>query len=308
MKSRSFYILFFCLLLCQHSHAFELDLRSIRVSLLKPQTFHSLIYSSELPDETKINFELTPINNERIGVFADINGIEIGYAVDFIDDEQQTKTEDFIFSYKSLKHSRISLNYQTLEGFTTNAVNLLNESQSDSRFLEKTKSTKIEVFGVHDFHTFFGESVFEHFFLNQPKLSQSNQIGLSLAGGWSYKNLTLEAENNVIFSPDYLNDDVQTIKQVKAESIDLAIGPLLSVSLRNNVHLFAEVKAGIGYFKNSDSDSQLKRSGNEKIYAFGGGASWTSSSQETLILFRAWLKKGRHIETVFGDVSFIYFF
>ncbi len=307
MNNRSFWVLFLSLL-CQHADAFELELNSIRVSLLKPQTFHSLIYSPELTNDTKINFELAPINNERIGIYVDLNGIEIGYAVDFIDDEQQTKTEDFIFSYKSLKHSRISLNYQILEGFNTNALNLLNESQSESKFLPKTKSTKIEIFGVHDFYTFFGESLFDHFFLSRPKLSQSNGIGLSLAGGWSYKNLSLETNDSLIFSPSYLSGSAQIINEVNAESIDFALGPLLSVSLKNNFHLFAELKAGKGYFKNVDGDSQLKSSGKEEIYAIGGGVSWTSSSKKTLFLFRTWLKKGRYVETFFGDASIIYFF
>ena len=307
MNNRLFLIL--CLsLLCQRAYAFELELNSIRVSFSKPQTLHSLIYSPEMTTNTKINFELEPINNERVGVFFDLNGIEIGYAVDFIDDKQQTKTEDFIFSYKSLKHSRISLNYQILEGFNTNALNLLNEPQSQSTFLSKTKSTKIEIFGIHNFYTFFGESLFEHFFLNRPRLSQSNKVGLSLAGGWSYKHLSLESDDNLIFSPNYLNANIQTINEVKAESIDFALGPLLSVSLKNNIHLFAELKAGKGYFKNLDGDSQLKRSGNEEIYAVGGGVSWTSSSKKTLFLLRTWFKKGRHVETFFGDASIIYFF
>jgi hypothetical protein len=290
------------------AYCLDLKLNSVRVSLSKPQTFHSLIYAPELVGDTKINFELEPINNERVGVFVDLNGVEIGYAVDFIDDERQTETEDFIFSYKSLRHSRITLNYQTLEGFDTNALNLQNEPQAESIFLAKTKSTKVELFGLHDFYTFTGESLFEHFFLNRPKLSQSTDVGLSLVGSWSYKRLSLESDDNLIFTPNYLNENVQTINKITAQSFDFAAGPLLSVSLQNNVHLFAELKAGKGYFKNLNEDNQLKRSGNETIYALGSGASWTSSSEKTLFLLRAWLKQGRHVETFFGDASVIYFF
>lgn len=307
MTLRSVYLLFVCLF-ATHTYGFDWQINSVRISLSKPQTFHSLIYSSESPKDTKVNFELEPINNERIGVFVDLNGIELGYAIDVINDERQTKTEDFIFSYKDFRHTRLILNYQTLEGFNTNGLNLLNEQQAQSEFLADTKSTKIELSGIHDFYTFYGESLFEHFFLNRPKLSRSNRIGLSLAGGWSYKRLSLETDSNLIFTPKFLENSVQSINKIEAHSIDFSVGPLLSMSLKNNVHMFAEFKVGKGYFRNLDKDNQLKRSGNEEIYAAGGGASWTSSSKKTLVLLRGWIQQGRHVDTSFGDLSVIRFF
>lgn len=293
---------------CQHANGVEWKINSIRGTFSIPQTFHSLIYTQPSPNEVKINFELEPINNERFGVFVDLNGVEIGYAVDFIDNDTQTKTEDFLFSYKGFKHSKITLNYQTLEGFETNALNLLDESQQQSQFLSGTKSTKLELFGIHDLFTFFGESLFDHFFLNRPQLSQVNKFGLSLISGWSYKNLSLETDNNLLFQPNYLTSTVQTIKEIRAESIDISIGPLLSINLKNNVHMFAEAKFGRGYFRNVDEDTQLKRSGSEDLYSIGGGISWTLASNKTVFLLRGWQKKGRHIETFFGDFSVVHYF
>jgi len=287
--------------------SFDWKVNSIRFTFSKPQTFHSLLYSQSDPSREKVNFELEPINNERFGVFVDLNGVEIGYATDFINDSTQTKTEDFLFSYKGFKHSKITFNYQTLEGFETNALNLLNESQHESRFSPGIKSTKFELFGVHDLYTFYGESLFDHFFLNRPKLSQSTGFGLSLISSWSYKNLLLESDDNLVFKPEFLND-IGTVRNIRAESIDFSIGPLLSVNLKNNIHMFAEAKFGKGYFRNLEENEQLKRSGNEDIYSLGAGVSWTMASNKTVFLLRGWQKKGRHVETFFGDLSVIHYF
>jgi len=287
--------------------SFDWKVNSIRFTFSKPQTFHSLLYSQSDPSREKVNFELEPINNERFGVFVDLNGVEIGYATDFINDSTQTKTEDFLFSYKGFKHSKITFNYQTLEGFETNALNLLNESQHESRFSPGIKSTKFELFDVHDLYTFYGESLFDHFFLNRPKLSQSTGFGLSLISSWSYKNLLLESDDNLVFKPEFLND-IGTVRNIRAESIDFSIGPLLSVNLKNNIHMFAEAKFGKGYFRNLEENEQLKRSGNEDIYSLGAGVSWTMASNKTVFLLRGWQKKGRHVETFFGDLSVIHYF
>lgn len=287
---------------------FGLKINSVRLTFSKPQTIHSLIFSELSPNEAKINFELEPVNNERFGVFVDLNGIEIGYAVDFINDDTQTKTEDLHFSYKGFKHSKITFNYQTLEGLETNALNLLDESQSETLFSEDQKSTKFELFGIHDLYTFYGESLFDHFFLNKPKLSNSTRVGLSLVSGWSYKNFVLESEENLLFKPSFLTNEVTEFDEIKAQSFDFSVGPLLSVHLKNNIHMFAEAKFGKGYFRNSDNNSQLKRSGNEDIYSFGGGVSWTTKSKETIFLLRGWQKRARHVETFFGDLSVIHYF
>jgi hypothetical protein len=307
MHKQLFYVFIFYTA-CQQANAIEWKVNSIRGTFSIPQTFHSLIYTQTNPEEVKINFELEPINNDRFGIFVDLNGVEIGYAVDFVNNSSQTKTQDFLFSYKGFKHSKITFNYQTLEGFETNALNLLNESQVESQFLSGTKSTKFELFGIHDLYTFFGDSLFEHFFLNRPQLSRVNKLGLSLISGWSYKNLSLETENNLLFQPNFLDSSVQTINEIKAESIDVSIGPLLSINLKNNLHMFAEVKFGKGYFRNADEDTQLKRSGSEDLYSIGGGVSWTMASNKTVFLLRGWQKTGRHVETFFGDLSVVHYF
>ncbi len=286
----------------------DLKVNSIRFTFSKPQTFHSLIYTESFPNEAKINFELEPVNNERFGVFVDLNGIEIGYATDFINNKTQTKTEDLHFSYKGFKSSKITFNYQTLEGLKANALNLLDESQQQSQFSSDIKSTKFELFGVHDLYTFFGESLFDHFFLNRPQQSKFNEFGLSLISSWSYKNLLLETNDNLLFQPEYLQNNVAQIQRIKAESFDFSIGPLLSINLKNNIHMFAEAKFGKGYFRNLDKNDKLKRSGNEDVYSFGGGASWTMPSNKTVFFIRAWQKHGRHVDTFFGDLSVIHYF
>lgn len=304
-------LLFYCLIFYtgfSNANFFDLQVNSIRLTFSKPQTFHSLIYSQSDPSLEKINFELEPVNNERVGVFVDLNGIEIGYAIDFINNDKQTKTKDLHFSYKGFKHSKITLNYQTLEGFETNALNLLNESEQESRFAPDAKSTKFELLGIHDLYTFYGESLFDHFFLNRPQLSESNGFGLSLIGSWSYKKLLLESNSNLLFQPGYLDNDIGTIDRVKAESFDFSVGPLLSVHLKNNIHLFAEAKVGKGYFRNLESNDQLKRSGNEYVHSLGGGLSWTMKSNKTVFLLRGWQKKTRHVETFFGDLSMVHYF
>jgi len=300
------YLLFYTSFLS--ANTFDWKVNSIRFTFSKPQTFHSLIYLQSDPSREKINFELEPVNNERFGVFVDLNGVEIGYATDFINNNKQTKTEDFLFSYKGFKHSKITLNYQTLEGLETNALNFLNESQQESLFSPSTKSTKFELLGVHDLYTFFGESLFDHFFLNRPQLSESNKFGLSLISSWSYKNLSLESDENLLFKPEYLNNPIDTIQDIRGESFDFSIGPLLSVHLKNNIHMFAEAKVGKGYFRNLDQNDQLKRSGNENVYSYGGGLSWTMDTNKTVFLLRAWQKEGRHVETFFGDLSMIHYF
>lgn len=304
--------LFFCFLTSYSTFIaaedFGLKVNSVRFTVSKPQTIHSLIYSDTSPNKAKINFELEPVNNERFGVFVDLNGIEIGYAADFINDKTQTETEDLLFSYKGFKHSKITFNFQSLEGFKTNALNLLDESQRESRFSSAQKSTKFELFGIHDLYTFYGESLFDHFFLNKPKLSNSTRVGLSLISGWSYKKIVLESDDNLLFEPEFLTNQISSSEEVNAQSFDFSIGPLLSIHLENNIHMFAEAKFGKGYFRNSDESEQLKRSGNEDIYSIGGGASWTTKNKKTVLLLRGWQKKGRHVETFFGDLSVVHYF
>ncbi len=294
--------------------ALDLKLNSLRFTFSKPETNHSLIYRSKnianIPANNvgdKIHFGLSPSNNERFGIFADVNGVEIGYAFDAIKDDQETKTQDLIFSYSRFKHSKISFNYQILEGFQTEAENLKGVGEN-RRFLEKSQSTKLELLGLHNFYTFFGESLFDHFFLNRPQLSSETRFALSLVGGWSYKNLKLENPNSLLFQPDFLSIPVDTVSQIDAESIGFNAGPMLSVSFPHNIHFFAEFKYGRDHFNNLTSGESLKRSGEENLRAVGAGLSWTSPDKKTLLVLRGWNQEARHVETVFGDLSLIRFF
>lgn len=296
------------LLWVQSAQALELKVESARLTLSRPETSHSLSYKPLDSNAPKIHYDLTPINNERLGLFIIVNGIEIGYATDISADDKETKTENLIFSYRELKHTRLNLTYQVLEGFETKASDS-EQLFSETRFLSKSKSTKIELSGLHNLYTVKGESLFNHFFLNKPQLSDRYAGGISFVGGWSYKNLSLEGSDSLLFDPSFSDQAPGTVSEVDGQSYNVSIGPLLSISLPRNIHLFYEYKYGRGYFKNSESaEGRVKRSGNEKIRAQGGGISWTSSDKEWLLLLRAWEKNTRHVETTFGDLSLIRFF
>lgn len=294
------------------SSSYEFDVKSIRLTLSKPETSHSLTLSDINQTGQKSVFNLQPLNNERIGVFVDVNDIEIGYALDLFKDDTETKTQNFIVSYRKWKYSRITFNYQTLEGLQTDAENL-SGTGFDSQFSEFTKSTKIELFGLHNLHTFGeAESLFEHFFLNRPRLSQSFDWSLSVLGAWSVKHLSLENTQSIIFQPEFLSETVAPVNELNSLSASASVGPFLSVNLPNNFNFFAEYRIGEGYIRNLSGDTRrssgLKQSGDEKQSAFGAGISWTSSDEKTLVLLRGWQQKGRHIDTSFGDLSVVRFF
>ncbi|MFC3120573.1 hypothetical protein [Agaribacter flavus] len=293
--------------------AFEWNITSLRTTLSRPDTSHTLIFQQQNDPTQKTAFLLTPINNERLGLFVDVNGVEIGYAVDVLPNDVETKTQNFLFAYRKLKHSKITLNYQILEGFNTDVEDLspngISSQILEGQFLENTKSTKIELFGQHNLFTFNNkESLFEHFFLNRPKLSDRFDWSLSIVGGWSFKHLSLESPESLLFQPSFLSSPVPTVGKLESNSINANVGPFLSVNLPNNFNFFAEYKIGRGHIKNTNTETGLKESGDEKANAIGAGFSWTSKDEKTLVLLRAWNQKGRHIETSFGDLSVVRFF
>lgn len=295
------------LLLSINLQAFQLKVNSLRLKATQPETLHSLIYRDSNVGFEKVIYDLDPINNERIGFFADINGLLIGYSIDPFTSERETKTTDIILSSEKIKNSKISFNYQTLEGFNTKAYNASNSSTSEKRFTEKTKSTKLEFFGLHNLYTFKGTSLFSHFFQNKPKTGNKHKFSLSLVGAWSVRRLKLENPNGILFRPNFFTTDPITYNKINAFSLNSSAGPLVSFGLKQNVNVFAEGKIGVGYFENLDSNQALKQSGTEFISSFGSGASWTSKDQRFLVILKAWAQKGRHIETFFGDLSLIYF-
>lgn len=288
------------------SFAFEFDITSVRATLSRPSTSHSLIFEPENDDKTAFN--LTPINNERIGLFVDVNGIEIGYAVDVLANDIETKTQNLLFSYRKLKNAKITLNYQILEGLDTEAEKV-SDGVKDKRFFTSTKSTKLELFGQHNLYTFAGkDSLFEHFFLNRPHLSNRFDYSVSLVGGWSIKRLSLENPQSIVFDAPFLREPVPEAPRLNSTSISANLGPLLSLSFEHNISAFVEYKYGVGHIRSDNKNIGLKQSGEEKASAFGVGVSWTSQDKKTLVLLRAWEQEGRHINTAFGDLSLVRFF
>lgn len=295
------------LLYSDAAFAIDFDIKSVRVTLSKPNTSHSLIYRSPEDANQKTVFNLTPINNERLGVFVDLNGIEVGYAADVFKNNTETKTQNFIVSYRKFKYSKITLNYQTLEGLQTNAENL-SGGGIDNRFANLTKSTKIELSGQHALHTFgSAKSLFGHFFLNKPLLSNNFDWSVGIIGDWSLKYVSLENPESIIFNPSFSSETTALTEKLNSNSISGNIGPFLSVNLPHNLHFFAEYKVGKGHIRNTLSNN-LKESGDEKQNAIGAGISWTSSDKKYLVLLRGWEQNGRHINTSFADFSVVKFF
>ena len=288
--------------------AFDFDLKSVRTTISNPDTSHSLIYNDSDINNQKTLFLLEPINNQRVGVFFDINDIEIGYSADIFKDDVETKTQDILLSSRRLKNAKITFNYQTLEGLQSTAREL-NSNQTDRLFSKNTRSTKFELFGLHNFYTFNNkESLFEHFFLNRPRLSSKFDAALSVVGAWSFKHVSLENKDNIVFQADFLNSASPKATKLISNSYGVSIGSLLSFSLPHNLHAFAEYKVGKEHLQNTDSEFALKDSGGERVEAYGAGISWTSNNKKLMVVLRAWEQKGRHIDTSFGDLSVIRFF
>lgn len=305
---RNFFFLLLLTLLSSSAHAVELSVKSLRTTLSKPDTSHELLFQPTNSPEQKSVFILEPVKQERLGLFLDINGFEIGYSEDISHSTQETDTLNIILSYRKLRHGRISYNYQKLEGLAVEAESI-NSTDAEQRFLPGTTSTKHELFGLHNLHTFGGgESLFEHFFLNKPVLSDSFDVHLSIVGSWSIKHLSLESPSSIIFSPSYLESPAVPVDQLNSISGNVNLGPMISINMPNNFNFFTEYKAGIGYIRNTSTTNGLKNSGDEKSRAVGAGLSWTSANKQHLVLLRGWNQKGRHIDVSFGDLSYVYFF
>jgi hypothetical protein len=287
---------------------YDLDIRSLRTTLSKPDTTHTLTYQNKLPPTEKSTFILQPTNNEQIGLFFDVNGIEIGYSIDAVNNHTETKTQNILLSYRKLNDSKVTLNLQKLEGLESSYINH-HTNETSLRFLENSSSTKFELLGQHHLYTWDDKnSLFNHFFLNRPQLSSKFDWALSVAAGWSIKRLILENENSILFTPDFIQQTIPNINSLTSNSFSVDIGPFLSVNLAHNLHAFAEIKMGVGYIENTSGHTKLKISGKETSKAYGAGLSWTSSNKQWLVLLRSWQQSGRHITTTFGDLSIIKFF
>lgn len=306
-------ILFLFVGISANAIAIEWDIKSVRGTISRPDTSHTLTLSDPLISDRKIIINLTPLNNERFGVFVDINGVEIGYAVDVFKDSVETDTDNFIVSYRKRSNLKVTLNYQQLEGLRTE-VERLGGGDSQTMFVDGTTSTRISLSGQHSLFTFNDKaSLFDHFFLNRPVLSDSFDFSLSILAGWSVQSLSLKntsVENNssILFTPDNFDQDLPNIAKLDSISVSANIGPMVSISLPNNFHMFAEYRFGVGHINNRNQEQGLKNTGRENIRASGGGISWTSEDKKTVVLLRAWRQQGRHITNSFGDLSVVRFF
>lgn len=304
MRFTGFLCLILSSLLSLSSNAKVLKLDFVKVNLSKPETFHFLIYEDKAFNE-KISFELNPQNNERLGLFFAINNLVIGYSADVFNNRIETDTIDIEIAYQKFKFTRISFNYQLLKGFKTEARS---QNQEESVFLENTESIKYELKGLHNLYTFFGNTGFQHFFLNRVDQDQINKYSLSLISNWSFSRFKLRSANNILFTPTFSSSPgIQNFNKINAFSINLSLGPMLTIRPDKNFQFFSEIKIGTGYFENFDDNNKLKRTGLENVYSIGAGASWVSTSKNLFLNLRAWRQEGRHIESSFGELSFTYF-
>lgn len=129
-----------------------------------------------------------------------------------------------------------------------------------------------------------------------------SSVSLSIVGGWSYKYLSLESDDSLLFSPGFTTNAVAPLASIDGRPANVSIGPMVSITLPHNFHMFYELKYGKGYFENAESSNDVKGSGDEKARAIGAGESWTSPDKEWLLLLRAWDQQTRHVDTFFGDL------
>ncbi|MEI8617982.1 hypothetical protein P4S63_14940 [Pseudoalteromonas sp. B193] len=90
-------------------------------------------------------------------------------------------------------------------------------------------------------------------------------MSLSVVGAWSFKHVSLENKDNIVFQADFLNSPVPQVTKLISNSYGASIGSLLSFSLPHNVHVFAEYKVGKGHIQNTNPGLGLKDSVPKKL-------------------------------------------
>lgn len=306
MKKALITSIFISLSICPLDLQAKTHLRSIRLRAARPATFHELILE-DFPGTPKTTFNLSPVNNERLGLFLDFNQFIIGYFFDPFNQSEETKTFDFEISSEKYTRNKIGLNIQILEGFETQAENQ-DGFGSSTLYRPDLRSTRLELFGLHDLKDLNNSSLFDHFFLNRPKSHSKNFFDVSLVTNWGLRYLKIKDNNGLLFSTDFFSSPPPSVTEIEALSAYGSLGPLFSVGFKNNFSFFFEGRIGLGYFQNLDEEQGLKESGEELISSLGTGTSWLSKNEKVFVVLKAWYQEGRHIGTLFGDLSFIYFF
>jgi len=285
----------------------KIDISSVRVNLTRPATAHNLVLQNPNGQNTTTFFDLEPKNNERLGVFVKVNSLLIGYSLDLFQADEETKTTHIDIITEKYDFSRVGFNIQILKGFESESRSF-ETNQRDSRFAPDIESQRFELFGKHNLKTYYGKSLFNHFFLNRP-VEGANVFGLSLVGDWTLRHLKLSSKNGVIYTPDFFNSQITDLAtEIRALSVSAGAGPMISLGLKNRFNMFLSSSLGAGYFDNLTGTTDLKESGFEFLQSYSGGLSWNSKNKKYMVSSKVSYQKGRHIETTFGDLMFLYFF
>lgn len=286
----------------------KIKVRSLRLKFSRPATLHSLVFKDPNKVLPKTTYELIPKNNNRIGVFVSLNSLLLGFAFDPFRSEEETKTLDLDFSTEKFDNRKIGFNFQILEGFDSEARSVFT-NQKDRVYVPDIKSTKLELYGIHNFIDLYNHSRFNHFYLNRPVDGGEEFFGFSIVGNWVVRHLQLKSPRGVVYTPNFFTQPLTgPAQEVKAFSASFSAGPMFSLSLKNRVNAFLAAKLGTGYFASLDDESDLKRTGFESLQSYSLGLSWNNIHKKLLINSKFSFQKGRHIETSFGEVALIYFF
>jgi len=304
-----FRLFIFCLLLLTFNSVAKgkIEVTSARLSLSRPATAHNLVLQNPNGQNTTTFFDLEPKNNERVGLFVKVNSLLLGYSFDLFRASQETQTTHIDVITEKFDFSRMGLNLQILEGFDSKARSFETNAR-ESRFFPDIESQRFEFFGLHNLKTFYGKSLFNHFFLNRP-LKGSKVLGLSLVGDWSLRHLKLSSPNGVIYRPSFFQGSLNDlVSEIRAVSASAGAGPMVSVGFKNRFNIFLHSSLGLGFFDNLTKTTDLKESGFEFLQSYSGGLSWNSKDRKFMVNSKISYQKGRHIETTFGDLTLLFFF
>jgi len=291
----------------QTSFAKKINVTSLRVNISKPATAHNLVLQSPSGQNTTTFFDIEPKNNERLGVFVKVNSLLIGYSLDLFKADEETRTTHIDIITEKYDFSRVGFNIQILKGFDSKARSF-ETGLRDQRFVPDIESQRFEFFGKHNLKTYYGKSLFNHFFLNRP-VDGENIFGLSLVGDWTLRHLKLSSSNGVIYTPNFFSSPISDLAtEIRALSVSASAGPMVSVGLKNRINMFLSSSLGAGYFDNLTGTNDLKQSGFEFLQSYSGGFSWNSKNKKYMVNSKISYQNGRHIETTFGDLMFLYFF
>lgn len=281
------------------------DVQFVRGIFSKPETLHRLYYTDKiLTGYEKIVYKIDPVNNERLGIYLNINSLLLGFAFDVIQDRVETSTVDIYGIYDFSNSLRFSVNYQNLKGLNSEAKVVGSNLLFENRFMPNLNSIRYEMTLNY---RLFQDPLFGIYVQNLAFIPFRKKFNISYNGLSSIRSLELKDKNNVIFKPDFVSA-VDSFKSIKAISMINLFGPTIGLSLWPSIIFFIDAKAGFGYFYNQNQKNDLKESGFEFNFMEGIGFAWSSKDQQMTLNSKLIFQQGRHIQTNQSEISFTYRF